>query len=103
VEIRMIDLTCSSFARATNVTWRTFDGNSILLHLESGVYYTLNPAGTLIWELLDRRIAGQELLTVLRDRYSVEEEEARRDLVDLLEEFAREGLISIHEHEIKDR
>lgn len=99
----MIDLTSLSFARATNVTWRNFDGNSILLHLGSGVYYTLNPAGTLIWELLARRISGQDLLAVLCDRYRVEEEEARRDLAGLLEQFAQEGLISVHEHEIEDR
>ncbi len=76
----MVDLIYSSFERARNVSWRSFDETSVLLNLESGDYYTLNAVGTLVWEMLDRRIVGTEILARLRDRYEVAEAEAHRDL-----------------------
>ncbi len=93
----MVDLIYSSFERARNVSWRSFDETSVLLNLESGDYYTLNAVGTLVWEMLDRRIVGTEILARLRDRYEVAEAEAHRDLVELFGQLAQEGLIVVYE------
>ena len=93
----MIDLVRSSFERAGNVTWRSFEETSVLLNLESGDYFTLNAVGTLVWEMLDRRMAGTEILARLRDRYEVAEAEAHRDLVELFGQLAQEGLIVVYE------
>ncbi|HMQ05899.1 MAG TPA: PqqD family protein [Saprospiraceae bacterium] len=35
-----------------NLVHETIDGESILLNLETGVYYSLNPIGSAIWEIL---------------------------------------------------
>ena len=39
--------------RSPDVTWRTLDGETVLLHLESGEYFSLNATGSRLWDLLD--------------------------------------------------
>lgn len=36
-----------------NIVWQAFDEESVVIDLESGIYYSLNLAGALIWHLLE--------------------------------------------------
>jgi Coenzyme PQQ synthesis protein D (PqqD) len=43
-----------------SVIEETFDGEAVLVHLETGCYYALNAAGTAVWELVrDGRTPAQ--------------------------------------------
>jgi hypothetical protein len=46
------------------------DGDSVLLHLETGSYHGLNGTGSLIWELIDGERTQEELCTEARRRLS---------------------------------
>ena len=43
----------SVFLRSPEVNSTVLDREAVLLNLENGVYYTLNPVGTAIWELFN--------------------------------------------------
>jgi hypothetical protein len=81
--------------RSPNVNSTVLDKEAVLLNLENGVYYTLNPVGTVIWELVTGERTLTEVLSALCERYDdVSEDAARRDLVTLVARLRREGLIA---------
>lgn len=68
---------------------------SAILSMKDGIYYGLDPIGTCVWKLLQtpRRIA--DIRDVLLQEYDVEAEHCQRDLVELLEDLLRAGLIEV--------
>ena len=66
---------------------------SAILGLSSTIYYGLNPVGSRVWSLLQKPRSVAELRDALVSEYEVEEKRCERDLLELLEKMAAEGLI----------
>jgi hypothetical protein len=73
------------------------DGEAVILHLEDGLYYGLNPVGARIWELVQAPVSVGEVQGALLDEYDVEPEVCRAELVALLAELAARGLVEIQD------
>jgi hypothetical protein len=82
------------FERSEEVNSTVLDREAVLLNLESGVYYTLNPVGTAIWDLLDGERSLGKILDAVCERFDVSEPVARRDVAALASQLRREGLIT---------
>jgi hypothetical protein len=67
---------------------------SVLLHLDSGLYFSLNSVGSRIW---DRLAEGprtiDDLLSQITKEYEVSPEQAEPDLLALLQELVRHKLL----------
>ena len=68
---------------------------SVILGLKNSVYYGMNPVGSSVWKLLQRRRSVTELRDAVLEEYDVEKERCERDLLDLLEKMQAEGLIQV--------
>lgn len=66
-----------------------------ILNLKNSVYYGINPVGARVWELLKQPKRVSELRDVLLDEYEVDQERCSHDLLALLENMRREGLIEV--------
>jgi hypothetical protein len=66
-----------------------------ILALDSGVYYSLNRVGARIWALLQEPVVVQHLHETLLLEYDIEPDRLDRDLTDLLDRLAAEGLIEV--------
>ena len=84
----------SVFTRSAEVNSTVLDREAVLLNLESGVYYTLNPVGTAIWDLLDGERPLGMILDAVCARFDVSEPVARRDVAALATQLRQEGLIT---------
>jgi hypothetical protein len=93
----MSDLLSSYPIRSEQVTWKALDGESVLLNLETGVYFTLNDTGTAAWELFDGATSLAAIGEALCVRFNVLPEQARQDLLELTQTLLEEGLVRIHE------
>jgi len=71
------------------------NGESVILHLQSGVYYGLNPVGASIWNLIQQPKTFKEVRDTILAEYEVEPEECERDILSLLQELASHGLIEV--------
>jgi hypothetical protein len=71
----------------------------VLLHLERGVYFTLNETGAFLWERIAAGATLGELSTALAERYAVAPERAWSDLVALVAELEIEGLVELSDGE----
>ena len=71
------------------------DGSGVLLNLGSGLYYTLNRAGVVIWKALADAEGPAELAQRVCAAFEVEAAEAEREVQRLLIELRRDGLVRV--------
>ena len=65
----------------------------VMMDLDQGKYFSLNPVATRIWDLLEKPLAADELCMVLIDEYDVEPEQCRIEVEEHLSEMVRMGLV----------
>lgn len=70
-------------------------GASVILNLNSSVYYGLDAVGARIWNLIQEPHTVREILDTLLAEYAVEPGRAERDLHSLLSKLSEAGLIEI--------
>jgi hypothetical protein len=68
------------------------EGEVVLLHLESKMYYSLNPTGERIWRGLKEELSLREISRRLQDEFDVDEQEADRSVLDLVNELCEQKL-----------
>jgi hypothetical protein len=72
------------------------EGEAILLNLDNGYYYSLDPIGSEIWSMCDGNCSLQGVADRVCAEYDVAWDQAQRDLLELIDDLQREGLITIH-------
>lgn len=55
-----------------NVMYSEVDGESVIMHLQSGQYFGLNSVSTDIWNHLENKINFAQLVDTLQKEYKVE-------------------------------
>jgi hypothetical protein len=68
---------------------------TLILQLETGNYFRLNPVGTATWEFIQESHTVREIYLEILARYEVNSQRCERDLYGLLEEMREAGLIEI--------
>ena len=71
-----------------NVIFERFDDETILVNLDSGRYYSLDPVGVVVWELINHPLTVGDLLDKLKAHYDAEAahiETSIREFMALLE------------------
>ena len=76
-----------------DVQGTTMDGETVLLDLSSGRYYTLNRLGSVIWEHCTGQSTIADIHAAICDRFDVMPTRALDDLVNLVNELIQEGLL----------
>ncbi|HWG53411.1 MAG TPA: PqqD family protein [Gemmatimonadaceae bacterium] len=66
---------------------------AVVLNLHSKRYFSLNETGTRVWALLEDNSGLDEIVQTLTAEYDVAESDARREVMALVEELLREGLL----------
>ena len=78
---------------SVNATYQSVEGEAILIHLQTGTYYSLNEVGTAFWELLDGTHTVNDCAAKLATEYDAPVEVISGDLLELAEDLMREGLV----------
>ena len=76
-----------------DVRGTTMEGETVLLDLSTGRYYTLNRLGSVIWEHCTGHSTISDIHAVLCDRFDVSPDRALDDLVTLVNHLVQEGLL----------
>ncbi|HEY6084737.1 MAG TPA: PqqD family protein [Nitrospira sp.] len=78
-----------------HVEGTTLDGETVLLHLNTGRYYTLNRVGTAIWEGCTGSRSLQDIHAALCERFEAPSERIADDLLALVTQLGHEGLLTL--------
>ena len=79
--------------RREGVAAQVADGEAVLLDIEGGGYFCLNPVGSRIWELCDGTRSTAEIVSVICDEFDVAEDVATADIHEILDELEEEKLV----------
>jgi len=75
--------------RNVNLIFNELDGEVVMMNLEKGEYYGLNPVASRIWELLADAMTLENLLNKLVEEFEVNFEQCQADtegfIVDMIE------------------
>ena len=65
------------------------DDNHVMMHLENGKYFGLNPVGKRIWALLDQPKSFEEIIGALLAEFEVEENICRKEVLEFLDKAVK--------------
>ena len=68
------------------------DGEVVLLHLESKMYYSLNPTGERIWQGLKEGLSLRDISQRLQEEFDVEADAADESVLGLVNELCEQNL-----------
>jgi hypothetical protein len=78
-----------------DVVHETIDGETVIVNLENGIYYSLRKSGVDVWNLIETGANFEELISLILDRYDGSPEEIRNAINELLVVLQREGLVQV--------
>ena len=71
------------------------EGEVVLLHLDSKIYYSLNPTGERIWQGVKDGLMPKEISRQLQEEFDVDAERAIRSVHELINEFSQQKLVQV--------
>jgi hypothetical protein len=74
---------------------RNLQGEEVILNLDTGVYWGLDPLGARIWQLLQQQSGPDAIVKTLLEEYDVPEARLRLDIEDLLTRLVENGLVEV--------
>ncbi len=90
---RQVDLSNVFPKQDEQVHSSVLDGESVLLNLSSGRYYSLNVVGSTIWDLCGGERSLRQILSAICERFEVSVSQAQNDVLELIMHLEQEGLL----------
>ena len=85
----------SVLVRDTTLAAANVDGRTVLLSLNAGAYFDLNPVATEIWDMLSQPCRVSEIFSSLSERHAVDGETLARDVTLFLQNLIEEQLVQV--------
>jgi hypothetical protein len=73
------------------------DDEAVILSINKGVYYSLNPCGNRIWSLIQKPVKVRKVRDTLLEEFDIDKETCEKDLLSLLSSMKKEGLVVIED------
>jgi hypothetical protein len=81
------------YSRNEQIIDGELDDNQIMMHLDKGKYFGLDPVAKRIWEIIEQPKSFEEITTVLLDEFEVSPEQCTTDVQDFLEKAIQFDII----------
>ena|ERR1035437_2665002 len=85
-----------------DVVHETIDGETVIVNLENGVYYSLRNSGVDMWNLLEAGANLDELSEAMVGRFDGSPDVIRRAITELLVALQQEGLVKVSSTKLDD-
>jgi hypothetical protein len=76
------------------VLCQELQGEAVLLHLDSGIYYGLDPVGTRMWQLIAEHERLADVVDAIIAEFDVSDEQCATDLLELVARLEDQGLVT---------
>lgn len=77
------------------------DGDSVMMHIQSGEFFNLNEVTTDIWNLLKTPSSLDNILAELQELYDVDPETCKIETVPVIQQMVDIKMIVIQQHDSK--
>jgi len=75
------------------VVHETIDDETIIIHLGSGTYYSLDGCGTEVWGLLEEGAGRDQVVSLMQRRHDTEPALVQQGVLALLDQLMTEGVL----------
>ena len=76
-----------------DIVARDIDDEKVMMSVAKGEYFSLDPVGSRVWELIEKPVKVSDLIDVLLVRYEADRETCERDVLTFLEELRDDGIL----------
>ena len=81
--------------RLDHVVWKVLEGRGVLLNLENGAYFEVNPVGLSIWEKCDGKKSSGAIVQSVAREFKEDLERVQRDFSRFAAELKRRKLLEV--------
>jgi hypothetical protein len=81
--------------RNQDIIFSDMDDETVMMSIEKGEYYGVNPVGRRIWELLETPSTTAGICEVLNEEYNVNPEQCCKDVLSFLVRLSEKDIIKI--------
>jgi hypothetical protein len=85
----------TTISRAKGFVTAPVNNELMMLNVEQGAYYSLDPIAANIWELIESPAKVQDIVSILRTRYKVSLEECQAEVLTFLGKLNENGMIEL--------
>jgi len=85
----------SMVAASSDQVSASLGNETVLLSMESAMYYGIDSVGSRIWELLQEPIRVSQIRDVITSEYDVDAERCEADVIAFLQTLLASGLIEV--------
>jgi hypothetical protein len=89
------DISRQLLQRRPDMLFSHIDDEVVMMSIESGEYYGLNPIASKIWELLEKPHTTVQLVELLMQEFDVDEQTCREDVLQFLRQMLQKNLITV--------
>jgi len=83
-----------SVAIGAEVVSEFINGEAMLLCLSTGLYFSLNATGAIVWQQIELHGDVEGIVATLATRHGVNEASVRDDVAELIGQLAKHGLVT---------
>lgn len=95
--------TSNYLIKDADVLFTSMGEDAVLLHVSRGDYYSLNKVGARLWVLTDGSKSIADLAGLITEEFEISRDEAQKDILELAEQLAKEGLVKVAESPQDDK
>jgi len=85
----------NTICRSQDQVFTEIDGETVMMSISKGKYYSLDETGSRIWQLLEVPVSVSELIKTLRREYNDPENMTEQDVLALLQQLQNRELINV--------
>lgn len=79
--------------RTPQISHETIDGETVIINLDNGNYYSIDGVGADIWNLIDSGANINQISELISENYNIDKDEVHKSIEELTNELISEGLI----------
>jgi hypothetical protein len=83
------------FQRKNDLLSSRMDQETVMMHPESGKYFSLNPVATRVWEMLEIPLSLAEIVEILLSEFEVSYEQCQKETKEFLQTLIEKDIIEI--------
>ncbi|MCG2784734.1 MAG: PqqD family peptide modification chaperone [Anaerolineae bacterium] len=81
--------------RAENILFSEIDQDKVMIDIERGAYFGMNPVAGEIWDLLEAPLTPQQVIQKLMSLYEVDAETCQTETLQVLQRMVRLKLVEV--------
>lgn len=90
-------LTTCLHPNTTEIAAKILDGEAILINLSTGVYYSMDKVGAVIWSLISDGCSEAEIVAAIAAAYEVDSAQVNIDVEQVIADLIREKIVTVLE------